>query len=266
MGTDSFENDFDLLDEFDPLAEEEATIEVDTFDEDLAELVDVPVMPNMPEGVLKTGIFDASNYDDPREAISNLFEKNPGRRPIFLQIIEMCEAGKPSSEIVTEVDALQAHNQSVYAPITLCRALERAGALTVVEPADEPIDEDAEFLEITEQADPIWTATEAGLDVLRHEREGGGVKNLLEIDAKYLTIYHRVLAFCKEAPRMKSEIDAIVDFDPLVQEPRRFSNHFIELLERHDALVWKDNMWNITELGKKTLDELTAQLDLEEAE
>lgn len=256
MTDDLLMNELDFMDEFDPLAEEETSIRADEIDDDdINDIVDIPLIPNMPEGVVRKGIFDASNYDDPRFALKELFEKNPGRRPIYLAIIEMCEGGKASSEITEAVDEIQSNNKSVYAPITLCRTLERAGALTVDEPGTSPdeIEADAEFLEITSQVDPIWTATEAGLDVLHAEREGTALKELLEIDGKYLEIYERVLAFCDEAPRTKKEIDAIVDHDPLVQSPRRFSNHFIELLEKADALIWKDNTWNITDLGKKTL-------------
>lgn len=258
MVDERFDDGFDL-DEFDPLAEEEGAI-VSTEDDDdgFGGLVDVPLVPNMPDDLVRKGVYDASSYDDPSGALRILFEKNPGRRPIYLQIIEMCEDGKPSREITQEVDRLQADNQSVYAPMTLCRTLERAGALSVEIPDSAVAQEaeGAEYLEITDHVDPVWTATEVGLEILAKEREGYAVKELLDFDKKYSEIYERVLAFINEAPRTKSEIDQIVDNDPLVQSPRRYSNHFIEHLERTDALIWKNNTWNITELGKKTLGEL----------
>lgn len=260
MDKNSYISDFELDDEFDPLADEEEKLrpENEIDDEDMSDIVDIPLIPNMPEGVVRKGVYDKDSYDDPREALLSLFEKNPGRRPIYLQIIEMCEGGKASSEIVKAVDALQADNYSVYAPITLCRTLEKAGALSVDEPQTAIVqeDDDAEYLEITEQVDPVWTSTELGLEVLRDEREGRAIKELLEHDRVYISIYERVLAFVDEAPRTKKEIDDIVDHDPLVQKPRRFSNHFIELLEKTDGLIWKNNTWNITELGKQTLEEL----------
>lgn len=259
MANERIDSEFDLIDEFDPLAKEEDSLDSERESDDEFEgLVDVPLMPNMPEGVVRKGVYDASSYDDPAKALTLLFEKNPGRRPIYLGIIAMCEEGKPSSEVTQEVERLQADNQSVYSPMTLCRALEKAGAL-VVEVPDSAVtqeDDEAEYLEITEQVDPVWISTEVGLEVLTKEREGYAVKELLDFDKKYTEIYERVLAFINEAPRTKSEINAIVDHDPLVQSPRRYSNHFIEHLERTDALIWKNNTWNITELGKKTLNEL----------
>jgi len=249
---------FEFDNEFDPLEEEqEAFLDPEMIDDDNPDdIEEMPVIPNMPEGVVRKGVFDANNYDDARDALRALFEKNPGRKPTFLSIIEMCENGKPASEISREVDELQEHNYSVYAPMTLCRALERAGALVVdiPESAEEAETNDGvEYLEITEEVDPIWTATQEGLDVLKEEREGKGVKELFEADGTYLAIYKRVLEFCDEEPRTKKEIDLIVDHDPLVQSPRRYSNHFIELLEAAHALEWKNNKWTITELGKKTL-------------
>lgn len=250
-------NGLELDEEFDPLQEND---DLDLLEDDFADdddaIEEMPLIPNMPEGVVKSGAFDAANYDDPREAIRTLFEKNPGRRPVFLSIIEMAKEGIATTELSKRVDEIQADNQSVYAPTTLCRALERAGALTVDIPvtADEvQTDDGVEYLEIKDEVNPLWTATQAGVDVLDEEREGRAIKELFEVDGKYLSIYKRVLEFCAEEPRTKKEIDGIVDHDPMVQEPRRYSNHFIELLEKADALIWKDSKWTITELGKQTL-------------
>lgn len=245
-------------DEFDPLAEEEELfLDSEMIDDDNPnDIEEMPIIPNMPEGIVEKGVFLASNYDDPRDAMRALFEKNPGRRPVYLSIIDMCKNGKPASQIAHDVDEIQKDNYSVYSPMTLCRALERAGALTVdiPESAEEAQGEDGvEYLEIKEEIDPIWTSTPEGLDILAQEQEGRAIRELLEKDGVYLEIYKRVLEFCNEKPRTKKEIDNIVDHDPLVQKPRRYSNHFIELLERTDALVWKNETWTITEIGKQTL-------------
>lgn len=264
MGTNSFGEDLDYISEaeFDPLAEEELSVDQDVIDDDnINDIVEMPLIPNMPEGTLKQGIFDAQTYEDPRDAITTLFEKNPGRCPVFLEIIALCENGKASSEIVSVVDEIQSHNKSVYAPLTLCRALEQAGALVIEVPESALTEQDAEgeYLVIQDRVDPIWTSTQAGLDILHHWRGGGPLQELLEADHRYLSIYKKVLAFCTEAPRTKKEIDHLVDHDPLVQNPRRFSNHFIELLEKADALIWKDNAWHTTDLGRKTLESLEAK-------
>ena len=101
-----------------------------------------------------------------------------------------------------------------------------------------------------------WTSTDDGLTVLAAHREGSALEELLASDTEsvYLPVYERVLAFCAQEPRTKPQIDAIVDDDPLVQKPRRYSNHFIELLENREALSWHDGGWNATDLGRRYLE------------
>lgn len=243
-------------DEFDPLAED-FSVERDAEDEGI---VDLPIVPEMPESVRENSVFDKERFATPEEAIEELMRRNPGRKPVFLKIIELCCGGKTTTEVAEAVAAEQAENRSVYTPLSLCAILERAGALTseVPETADEVHEEDGvEYLEIKEAPDATWTSTDAGLTVLAHHREGGALRELLtsETEAPLVPVYERVLAMCAEAPRKKSEIDAVVDDDPLVQKPRRYSNHFIELLENREALAWHDGGWNTTELGRRYLEE-----------
>ncbi|MFR1640030.1 MAG: hypothetical protein ACLSVD_13250, partial [Eggerthellaceae bacterium] len=99
------------------------------------------------------------------EALQALIVRNPNRRPVLLNIIGLCEGGCPSSVISERVDEWQRDNWSVYAPMTLCRMLERAGALTLEMPdvseEHESAEEGVAYLEIRETVDPVWRATRA---------------------------------------------------------------------------------------------------------
>ena len=123
-------------------------------------------------------------------------------------------------------------------------------------PADEGADGQVEAGEAAAHPTTYWTSTDEGLTVLAAHREGSALEELLASDTEsiYLPVYERVLAFCAQEPRTKPQIDAIVDDDPLVQKPRRYSNHFIELLENREALSWHDGGWNATELGRRYLE------------
>lgn len=77
-------------------------------------------------------------------------------------------------------------------------------------------------------------------------------------DAKYLEVYRAVMGFVNERPRSKDDIEQLVDAFEVVQSPRRFGGHFIDMLEKTDALCWKDRSWQLTDLGRRMLPEVEA--------
>lgn len=252
---------------FDPLAEDFEPAQ-DGTDPDEDGIVDLPVMAEMPEEVKVKSVFDKDRFASAQDAIEELLHRNPGRKPVFLQIIEFCCDEHTSEEVAQLVEQAQAENRSVYTPQSLCSILERAGALVSRTeepqapeeqgdlPADEGADGQPEAGEAAAHPTTYWTSTDEGLTVLAAHREGSALEELLASDTEsvYLPVYERVLAFCAQEPRTKPQIDAIVDDDPLVQKPRRYSNHFIELLENREALSWHDGGWNATELGRRYLE------------
>lgn len=258
---------------FDPLADDFEPAEAAEEDG----IVDLPVMAEMPSDLKPKSVFDKDRFASARDAIEELLTRNPGRKPVLLQIIEFCCEERTGEEVAELVEQAQAENRSVYTPQSLCSILERAGALTgrsEVPEQDEAAEQDeqgdapeqdgadagqpeVEAREVAPQPTTYWLATDDGLTVLASHKEGHALEELLssQSESPYLEIYERVLAFCAVEPRKKPQIDALVDDDPLVQNPRRYSNHFIELLENREALSWHDGGWNATELGRRYLEE-----------
>lgn len=258
---------------FDPLADDFEPAEAAEEDG----IVDLPVMAEMPSDLKPKSVFDKERFASAQDAIEELLTRNPGRKPVLLQIIEFCCEERTGEEVAELVEQAQAENRSVYTPQSLCSILERAGALTgrsEVPEQDEAAEQDeqddapeqdgadagqleVEAREVAPQPTTYWLATDDGLTVLASHKEGHALEELLssQSEAPYLEIYERVLAFCAVEPRKKPQIDALVDDDPLVQNPRRYSNHFIELLENREALSWHDGGWNATELGRRYLEE-----------
>jgi hypothetical protein len=313
MADSSFDEMYlDEEDVFDPLADDFEPAQ-EGEDPDADGIVDLPVMTEMPEEMKVKSVFDKTRFDSARDAIEELLRRNPGRKPVFLQIIEFCCDERSSDEVAALVEGAQAENRSVYTPQSLCSILERAGALVgrsevpadpqaepaqpadegapivselaaagtpvtapaasepaaastsvsapapavALEPAGDPgAQPEVDVREVAPEPTMYWTATDDGLTVLASHREGLALEELLasETESVYLPVYERVLAFCAQKPRPKPQIDAIVDDDPLVQKPRRYSNHFIELLENREALSWHDGGWNATELGRRYLE------------
>lgn len=251
-------------DEFDPFAVDDEVIDQQDMDDDNPlDTVDYPTMRNMPEDMRREAVYTPERMGGAQEAVLALIDRNPARRPVLLAILGWCDGGCATSELSQKVDALQEHNRSVYAPTTLCRMLERAGALRLEMPevADEREDAEAgvDYLEIKERIDPVWHTTEDGLAVRDSLTQGAAFRDVvLGRDAKYLEVYRAVMAAVAARPHSKDEIEQLVDTFEVVQSPRRFGGHFIDMLERTDAMEWRDRSWQLTDLGRALLPELEA--------
>lgn len=182
---------------------------------------------------------------------------------MLLGIVKACEGGIANSELEPKIAAMQQNNLSVYAPVTLCRMLERAGALTLEIPqaaeTAENVEEGVEYLQIEQAVDPIWTATEDGLAVYGEFSDGAQFRDIvMNRDAQYLDIYRAIMQAAADGGRTKAQIEEVTDAFPIVKKPRRFGGHFIDMLERCDALEWRDHAWRLTKLGQRMLNEISA--------
>lgn len=260
-----FADDFmplELDDEFDPLAVDDLAINQEDMDDDNPlDTIDYPTMRNMPETMQRQSVYTPERQGSAQQAILELLDHNPARRPVLLSIINLCQKGCRTSALSQQVEQLQQDNRSVYAPTTLCRMLERAGALELEMPpvAHEQEDEAAgvQYLEITQRVDPIWHATQAGLEVYENMTQGAAFRNIvLDRDSKYGEVYCAVMQMLNDHPCSKAQIEALVDTFEVVKNPRRFGGHFIDMLERTDALTWHDRAWCLTDLGREMLPEV----------
>ena len=161
-----------------------------------------------------------------------------------------------------EVDRLQADNFSVYSPASLANLLERAGALARVTADGEPYPEgDPEpvlvevdgvsYYEAGEAPEVCWLATEDGAAYAEADKPLDRLTDLLSEDAKYATIYERILGLtAQESGASMPTINEAVDNDELLKSPRLYAPHFIDKLEKCDAVEWRDKSWRITEVGR----------------
>ncbi|MCD8200294.1 MAG: hypothetical protein LUD25_05035 [Coriobacteriaceae bacterium] len=204
----------------------------------------------------------------PQERTRDLLESMAPRRKTLLGTLAFCEEPQLVEDVNDHIDELQKGNASVYTPVILCSMLEDAGALERVTADGNPIGEEevepktvvvdgVEYLEANDPADVYWRTTEAGHEVLEEDRPLERMEALLEENAKYATIYERILDLCNTSGGATIKtIDDKVDHDPLVQNPRLFAPHFVDQLESCDALVWNEEAWCITDIGRSALDRL----------
>lgn len=249
-------------DEYDPLAADDSVIDQDEMDDDNPyDTVDFPTLRNMPVEMGRESVYTPEHAGSIQKAVHSLVDHNPGRRKVLLAIVDMCRDGLPASQVAERVDALQKDNRSVFAPMTLCRMLERAGALALEmpEPAEEieDVENNVTYLEIKEAIDPVWYSTVEGLEAYDELTQGAAFRDIvLDRDSAYIDVYRAVMKEVSDGGRSKLQIENLVDSFPIVQSPRRFGGHFIDMLERTDAIEWKDRAWHITDLGRSMLAEM----------
>ena len=249
-------------DEFDPLEVDDLDIDQENMDDDNPlDTIDYPTVRNMPEELTRKAVYTPEQQGGVQAALAAMLDRNPARRQVLLSIIGWCEGGCATSVLSEKVDELQKNNRSVYAPTTLARMLERAGALEleVPEPAQarEDVEEGVEYLEIGERVDPVWRATAEGLAA--REALGGSAAFrdiVFDRDARYIRVYAAVMLAAAVEPRTHTEIEEIADAFPEVKSPRRFGGHFIDMLERTDAFEWNGQAWQLTEMGRELLPEV----------
>ena len=76
--------------------------------------------------------------------------------------------------------------------------------------------------------------------------------DLLNEDARYATIYERILNLtAQEGGTTIPTINDAVDNDELLKSPRLYAPHFVDKLERCDAVEWRDKSWRITAVGQE---------------
>ena len=259
------ELDFSLYgdeDEFDPLEISYDDIDQEEMDDDNPyDTIDYPTMRNMPEPKHHDPVYSPAAQGSAQAAVKLMLKRNPARRPVLLSILGLCEGGCASSEVTRQVTEWQKDNLSVYSPMMLCRMLERAGALELEMPEvseeREVVEDGVVYLEITDSVDPVWHTTEAGNEVREECTQGAEFREMVLVkDARYLEVYRAVMERIIDEPRTKQDIEDFVATFPVCQKPLRFGNHFLDILEATDAIVWSDHAWRITDLGRTLLAEV----------
>ena len=208
------------------------------------------------------------------ERIHELFSNmNPHRRVLY-GVLRALREPVGNDQVGSVIDALRAHKFSVYSTSNICTMLETAGAVRRVLEDGTPyedfkpepkivVEDGVEYWQAVPAPMPYWQITEAGQAQLDSYHPIEKLEATFAEEAEYLTLYKRVLTLCTadEGVSMK-QMSAAVDSDPLVAtEPRNyFVQHFVEALERGEAVAWNGKAWKITEVGRQALVENLADV------
>ena len=110
----------------------------------------------------------------------------------------------------------------------------------------------------------VFPSTEKASDVnrtLSRIMQQAGVKVLLDCRVKAIHVVDgRAAGVVLQDGTTMAAITPIADDDPITVKPRLYAPHFVDMLEKCEAIHW-DGKWRITDIGRKGL----ARLDEEAA-
>ena len=223
--------------------------------------------------------IDAVKQDTPeyaaRPAEERTHELLAYMRPHRASLLGMLRAAvEPVSNTqMTDVaEALRKRKFSVYSAANLCTMLETAGALERVTANGTPYaqmkpEPDIVVVDGEEYYQPVpapevhWVATDAGQGLLDEDDPIGRLEVQFERDEGLLPIYKQVLHIARDGASMAT-FSAKVDANPDIANPRRFFvQHFVESLERCDAMAWDGEQWVITDIGEQVLETMLADVE-----
>ncbi len=278
----------DAQQQYDPLEYVEGIDEDDWEDDDRLILPDPLAQAEAPKPA-GAAVFSPENAGSVENAVRELVTTNAGRRRILLSIIDWARDGIAASELFDKIAAAQVDNLSVYEPVSYCRMLERAGALEFADKAgeadaegaagqDAPAQPDVEaaaqdapreptegaddldgltFMDITEDVEPRWRATEGGLAAFDELTRGDEWRaKVLGEDAVYAEVYLAVMQMLHEGGKTKAQVCDVAEAFEVTRSPRKWGAYFIDVLEATDAIHWCGQQWVLTGLGEGLLDEL----------
>ena len=223
--------------------------------------------------------IDAVKQDTPEYAARPAEERTRElfayMRPHRMSLLGILDAARePVSSARMEEIAEELHKQkfNVYSAANLCTMLETAGALQRVvqdgtpysqyEPKPDIVLIDGEeYWQPSEAPAVCWLATDAGRLMVDENDPIERMREMFARDAGLLGLYKQVLIATREGATM-AQLSEKVDANPLISKPRRFFvQHFVEALERCEALGWRDGRWKTTDIGEKILLELLADVE-----
>lgn len=264
IDTAGFEFDYGLgagASSYDPL---------EAHDDDADELEDGAEewCPDAPSAIapVRKPIAHEEDLAPASERIATLFERFQTRRRVLVGILRYTQERRSALDLRAEVDRLQEHDFSVYSAVNYSMLLHKAGALAKVEedgtPFEDKLVRDPEIVEVDGERfyrplgyrKVFWEITEDGRSALQNEESPDRVRKLLEDDSRYLPIYQRILeaGLVRDGASMP-ELNALVNDDPLVQNPRYYASRFLNRLEQCDAMVW-EGAWKTTAIGEAAIE------------
>ena len=249
-------------------ADEDIDLDIDEDDEDIDEepRPDTALNTDEPE---EPAFIPPADTRTPEEKTADLLKSMNPHKKILLDIMAFCDNPQPADDVAAMVDAAQATHLSVFNAPILCRHLEAAGAIELVNADRTPFVEGeaepevvvidgVEYLQAAETPIPYWVLTDAGKAVLANNDPVKAIRDLLAAEPEFLPVHKLVMESCaREGGITTPDLEAIIDPLPLLDtfKPRRYTARFTSRLREVGAITF-DETWKITPEGAGILVEL----------
>lgn len=207
------------------------------------------------------------NHDTADERIEALFGQMPTMNRLLFSILARCTEPVASDELADHIQEASRHHHSVYAPLTLCGLLERAGAIVQTDGGGTPLRcleqeplrvvlEGVEFWRPAPAPEVFWSLTEEGRAHLDSYRPLELIARCFAEEPRYTDVLATCLRLCaQDGGASLRSIGDVVDDEPVLQNPKRYAMYFIDKLEHAAAVEWK-GQWIITDAGRQYLESL----------
>ena len=265
------EKDLEAWDAADPLAEcdydplEDG--EEDWDDDDRAELYGYVGDPGLLAA--RTEIPEKPQRT-PRERIADLFGSMAPYRRTLLAIMAFCEKPRSVDDLESHVAELLRHRGSVFTAASFCKMLFDAGMIERVDADGNPYSEgEAKPVEVEGEDGEVylrpaapppvfWVLTEEGRGVVEEDDATAQLWEIIEEQARYASVFRGILLACDEGDGATiTDIVAKTRNDPVLADPPKMPQFFMDYLERNGAIEWR-GAWTTTEVGKEILAMLAA--------
>lgn len=201
----------------------------------------------------------------PREKMENLFGSMLPFKRDLLAIMDFCRTPRSIAEVEEFVNEQKKRRNSVYSAASFCQMLADADALEKIDEDGnlyedvevEPIEVEDEFGNVVLQPGTpppaFWRITEEGAIVADEDNPMEVLKGIIADKSRYEHIFLQILQCCDTptgAPM--GYIQDQVNDDPVLVDPPKSAQFFMDYLDRNGAIVWEGG-WKTTEIGKQLL-------------
>lgn len=205
------------------------------------------------------------------ERTRELFENMRPHRLAMLKMLEAAQGPVSNAQMEEVAEAQRGKKFNVYSASNFCTMLEEAGALDRVTEDGQPyasftpepkivVIDGEEYYQPVPAPKVFWHITEAGQTMLSENNPTERAEKLFEREKDLLPIYKQVLEIASNGTDMATFSEK-VDANPAIADPRRFFvQHFVESLERCEALEWDGSRWITTEVGQSILQNQLADI------
>ncbi len=244
---------------YDPLEDTEDDTE---DDEDLAV---PPGYVGDPAELAPKSEVDEKPPETPQEKLEHFFEDMLPYKRNFLAVMDYCQEARSTDQVDAFVKTLPTQRNSVFATASLCQMLAKAGALEKINEDGTPYQEEAAEPETVEDEDgnsylkpatPVmafWQITEAGSEYLEQDNPLDDLRQIIAEQERYRPIFRDILSICNTDEGLGiNDIKDQINDDPILADPPKTAQFFMDYLERNGALVW-DKTWKTTDTGKELL-------------